>query len=244
MTTMLNVAALVGVVVFSIGSPVWAGYKLMPKGMVQPIGKLGLSVTPPNDWNRLIAKIGRNAERWTLDGLSLNDLTFYSGIEDGRTLFREVDKKNRPLPRFKASMLPTDIVSLFETSYRVAAGTSLFEINKVEPTIFAGKAGVHFTYDFVEQDEEVRRDGEGTGAIIGGKLYLLTFEAPAIHYFARDIVWYRALVPSARVNKLFNVQSRSQRQAQAYPRLPASAAVRSEEWLAAGYRRAHNLARD
>jgi hypothetical protein len=183
----------------ALSSPAIAGFKLMPTGKAQPVGKLGLSVTPPNDWNRLGAKIGRNAESWTLDGLSLNDLSFYAGIEQGRTLFREFDKKNRPLPKFAASMLPTDIVSLFEGSYRVAAGTSLFEIGKVEPATFAGKPGVHFTYSFVQQGEEVRRNGEGTGAIIGGKLYLITFEAPIIHYFDRDIARYHDLVSTARV---------------------------------------------
>jgi hypothetical protein len=183
----------------ALSSPAIAGFKLMPTGKAQPVGKLGLSVIPPNDWNRLGAKIGRNAESWTLDGLSLNDLSFYAGIEQGRTLFREFDKKNRPLPKFAASMLPTDIVSLFEGSYRVAAGTSLFEIGKVEPATFAGKPGVHFTYSFVQQGEEVRRNGEGTGAIIGGKLYLITFEAPIIHYFDRDIARYHDLVSTARV---------------------------------------------
>ena len=194
-------SALVGVTLALAltATPAAAGFKLMPTGKAQPVGKLGLSVTPPNDWNRLGSKIGRNAESWTLDGLSLNDLTFYAGIEEGRTLFREVDKKNRPLPKFTAAMLPTDIVSLFEGSYRVAAATSLFEIGKVEPATFAGKPGVHFTYSFVQQGEEVRRNGEGTGAIIGDKLYLITFEAPVIHYFDRDIARYHTLVGTARV---------------------------------------------
>lgn len=182
-----------------LSGPALAGYKLMPAGRNQAIGKLGLAVTPPNDWNRLGAKIGRNAESWTLDGLSLNDLSFYAGIEEGKPLFREVDKRNRPLPKFTASMLPTDIVALFEGSYRVAAGTSLFEIGSVEPANFAGKPGVRFSYSFVQQGEEVRRKGEGTGAIISGKLYLVTFEAPTIYYFDRDVARYRTLVGTARV---------------------------------------------
>lgn len=171
----------------------------MPSGAAQPIGKLGLSVTPPNDWNRLGTKIGRNAESWTLDGLSLNDLSFYAGIEDGRTLFREVDKKNRPLPKFSSTMLLPDIVQMFEGSYRVATSTSLFSIGTVEPVTFAGKPGVRFTYSFVQQDEEVRRNGEATGAIINGKLYLITYEAPAIYYFDRDVAAYRRLVETAKV---------------------------------------------
>ena len=96
-------------------------------------------------------------------------------------------------------MLPSDIVSSFERSYRVAAGTSLFEIGNVEPTIFAGKAGVHFSYNFVEKDKEVRRNCEGASAIFGGRLYLIAFKAPVFHCFARDIIWCHAIVRFARI---------------------------------------------
>ena len=183
----------------AVATPALAGYKLMPAGQVQPVGKLGLSVTPGNDWNRLGAKLGRNAESWTLDGDTLNDLTFYAGIEPGRAIFREVDKRNKPLPKFSASMLPPDLVQLFEGTYRVAAGTSLFTIDKVEPATLGGKPGVHFTYSFALQDEEVKRNGEGTAAVINGKLYMITFEAPVILYFDRDIAKARAVVASARI---------------------------------------------
>lgn len=182
-----------------VAAPASAGYKLMPTGTRQPVGKLGLSVVPPDDWNRLGSKIGRNAESWTLDGLSLNDLSFYAGIEDGRALFREVDKKNRPLPKFSSKMLLPDIVQMFEGSYRIAASTSLFSIGSVEPAVFAGHQGVRFTYSFVQQDEEVKRNGEATGAVIDGRLYLITYEAPAIYYFDRDIARYRRLVETAKV---------------------------------------------
>ena len=180
-------------------TPALAGYKLMPAGQAQPVGKLGLRVTPGSDWNRLGAKLGRNAESWTLDGDSLNDLSFYAGIEPGRPIFREVDKRNKPLPKFSASMLPPDLVQLFEGTYRVAAGTSLFTVDKVEPATLAGKPGVHFTYSFALQDEEVKRNGEGTAAVINGKLYMITFEAPVILYFDRDVAKARAVVASARV---------------------------------------------
>lgn len=180
-------------------TPAMAGYRLMPVGKEQRVGRVGLMVTPPNEWNRLGDKIGRNAESWTIDGLPLNDLSFYAGIENDKPLFREVDKRSRPLPRFSSTMLPTDIVGLFEGSYRVAAGTSLFEVGKVEPVTFAGQQGVRFGYSFVQQDEEVRRRGEATGAVINGRLYLISFEAPTIHYFDRDLARYRQLIASARI---------------------------------------------
>ncbi len=181
-------------------TPADARYHLMSTGQTQPVGKLGLSVTPDVDWNRLGSKIGRNAESWTFDGLPLNDLSFYGGIIEGQSLFRDADKKQNPLPKFSATMLPTDIVQLFEGSYRVAAHTALFDIDKVEPTSFAGQAGVHFSYHFTVQGEEVMRKGEATGAIINHKLYLVTFEAPVIYYFDRDIAHFHAIVATARVS--------------------------------------------
>jgi len=196
---MKHAARLAVMLALAVTAPASAGYRLMAAGQMASVGSRGLSVTPPDAWNRLGQRIGRNAESWTLDGLSLNDLTFYAGIDDGRTLFREVDKRERPLPHFSSTMLPTDIPQLFETSYRIAASTALFEIGRVEPASFAGRPGVRFAYSFVQQGEEVRRTGEATGAIIDGRLYLIAFEAPAVHFFARDADKYRAMVATAQV---------------------------------------------
>jgi len=185
-----------------VTSPALAGFKLMPSGKPAQIRKSTLMVTPPRDWNRLGSRIGRNAESWTLDGLSLNDATFYGGVSNDETLFREVSKKERPLPRFSATMLMPDVAALFEGSYRVANGTSIFSIDSMEPGSFAGRDGFHFTYSFTLQADEVRRKGEAYGAIIEGKLYMATFEAPVIHYFDRDLESFRALVSTARIAPL------------------------------------------
>lgn len=179
-------------------TPVLAN-KLMPTGQPEAVAKSSLTVTPGTDWNKLSARTGRNAESWTLDGLTLNALTFYGGIANGATLFRDARKKTDPLPRFSSTMLIPDIAQLFESSYRVSVGTSLMTIDSIEPATFAGRPGFHFTYNFVVQDEEVRRKGEANGAVIDGKLYLMTFEAPVIHYFDADIAKYRAVAASAQL---------------------------------------------
>jgi hypothetical protein len=182
-----------------ITAPALAGYKLMPTGVAVSVAKSGLTVSPSKDWNRLGGRVGRNAESWTLDGLALNDLTFYGGIADNTTLFREVNKKDTPLPRFSSTMLIPDVVQLFEASYRVANGTSLMSIDSVAPASFAGNPGFRFTYNFTVQNEEVKRLGEARGAIIGGKLYMITFEAPVIFYFDRDVEAFRKIVDSASI---------------------------------------------
>lgn len=197
MQGVLLVAALV-----AVATPAVAGYKLMPAGTSVAVAKSGLTVTPSQPWNRLGGRVGRNAESWTLDGLTLNDVTFYGGITNNNTLFREVDKKNAPLPRFSSTMLIPDVIQLFEGSYRVANATSLMSIDSVEPATFAGAAGFRFTYSFTVQNEEVKRRGEAHGAIIGGSLYMVTYEAPVIRYFERDLEAYRKIAASAIVAAL------------------------------------------
>ena len=155
-----------------------------------------LSVTPTRDWNKLSANVGRRTETWTLDGDALNNVTFFGGIENDRPIFREVDRRNRPLPRFSSTMLLADLPTLIENSYRIARGTTTFTVEHVEPAQFAGNAGLHFRYSFVGADE-VRRRGEAYGAMVNGRLFLVTFDAPAIHYFDASVAAFRQLIPTA-----------------------------------------------
>ncbi|MEQ9661271.1 MAG: hypothetical protein RLN87_01840 [Parasphingopyxis sp.] len=177
------------------------GYRIAPAGEPLQVGNSNLVVTAPNAWNRAgtLTGPGKNAELWTLDGPRLNEITFYGGIADGETLFRETDRRERPLPRFRAAMLPPEIAALFESSYRVASGTALFVMGAMAPADFAGQQGFRFDYDYTLRGEEIRREGRATGAVIDGRLYMITFEAPEIHYFENGLADYEAIVTSARI---------------------------------------------
>lgn len=180
-----------------VSAPTPALAKLKPAGVSTPVAKSGLTVTPDQGWNTA-ARPGRLSEAWTLDGVTINELTFYGGIVDGKTLFREVDKVNAPLPKFSKTMLLPDIATLLESSYRVALGTSLMTIDTIEPAPFAGAQGFKFTYSFAVSDE-VKRKGVARGAIIADRLYMITYEAPKIHYFDRDIGSFEKIAESARL---------------------------------------------
>ncbi|AEG48273.1 hypothetical protein Sphch_0578 [Sphingobium chlorophenolicum L-1] len=195
----IKIAPLLAVICAAFSAqPLMAGNALMPPGTSVAVAKSTLTVTPEREWNRLSARPGRNSETWTLDGDDLNGLNFYS-IESGRTLFREVSKKTKPLPRFSSTMLLTDIPALLENSYRIALGTTLFSMTHAEPAPFLGERGVRFSYSFRKQMEDVSRSGEAVGAIVKGRLYLVTFDAPAILYFDRDVAGFRQIVSSARL---------------------------------------------
>lgn len=177
---------------FFAAGPVY-GNSLVSPGPRAKIAKSSLSATPADEWNKLSYRGGKNVEVWTLDGDELNKVTFYGGIEVGKPLLKEADKKERPLPRVTPNMLITDIPALLESTYRVQFSISQMSIDSQEPELVSGHKGIRFTYSFVRNDEDVQRKGEAVGAFVGGRYYLIAYEAPAIHFFDKDVVKFRQL---------------------------------------------------
>ncbi|HKX77029.1 MAG TPA: hypothetical protein VJM34_00715 [Novosphingobium sp.] len=180
----------------AVATPAFAGWKLVPKG-VPALAAGGLKVTPSDDWNRSSSRPIKKSEVWTLDGATLNELYFVSGLVPGETLFKDANKKERPLPKLRASMDLTEIPEFFESSQRVALNTSVFEITGVEPYKFAGKPGVRFCFQYAVQGATLIREGEVAATLVGDKLYLISFIAPSIHYFDRDRPKAEAIMASA-----------------------------------------------
>lgn len=172
----------------------WANSLVSP-GARSGIAKSSLSARPAGEWNKLSRNDGKNVEIWTLDGDALNKVTFFGGIPSGKPLLREADKKHRPMPKVAGNMLITDIPALLELTYRSQSAVNQMSIDSQEPATLGGRSAIRFTYSFTREDE-VRRKGEGIGAIVSGKLYLVTYEAPALYFFDRNIENYRALAAS------------------------------------------------
>jgi len=182
-----------------IAAPAVAGWSMMAGSQPVAVAKSSLKVTPQTAWNRWSHRPSKRGETWTQDGVSLNELNFFAGVVPGEPLYKQRDKKDEPLPKFDARMTAPEIVQMFEASNRIQLRTSLFEIDNVEPAKLAGHDGVSFRYHYVVQDEEVRRKGEARAAIVGGKLYLISFAAPAIHYYDTGIAEARAMMDGAKL---------------------------------------------
>ena len=191
--------ALFAVAVSLTAAPALAGWKIMVPNQSVAVAKGGLKVTPKTEWNRASLRPSKKGEIWTQDGISLNQISFFAGILPGESIYKDRNKKESPLPLFDARMTAPEIVQLFEATNRIGLKTSLFEIDQVEPAKLAGHDGVRFTYHYVVQDQEVRRKGEARAAVIGGKLYLIEYEAAAIHYFDRGIAEARSMMDGARL---------------------------------------------
>jgi hypothetical protein len=172
---------------------------LISPGPQDKIARSSLSASPTSEWNKLSERGGKNVELWTLDGDGLNKITFFGGIPVGQPLLKELDKKHAPLPRVTANMLITDIPAILESTYRIQLHTMQMSIDNQEPTTVGGHKGIKFTYRFVREDDEVERKGEAVGAFVGDRLYIVAYEAPAIHFFDKDVDKFRQLVTTLKI---------------------------------------------
>lgn len=168
-------------------------------GQPVPVAKSRLAVTAPPAWNRTSARPSKKSETWSFDGPLLNRIDFFAAVAPGEALLRERDRKRNPLPTFAAAMLPNDVAELFERTQRIAAGTADFAIDTVAPATFAGARGFRFTYHYTGADETLTRKGLASGAVIGGKLYLISYAAPAVHYYDAGLAGAQAIMESARL---------------------------------------------
>lgn len=179
-------------------APAVAGWKLIKEGAPVKVAKSTMIVTPTENWNRSSYRASRKGETWTLDGPTLNEIYFAAALIPGDTLYRDPAKKDHPLPLLGKNIQLTDVPEFFESSQRIAYNTSLYEVTSVEPVKFLGQEGVRFTYRFAIEGKPLQYKGVVQAALVTGKLYLVSFDAPALFYFERDRAKAEAVMASAR----------------------------------------------
>jgi hypothetical protein len=181
-----------------LSAPASAKWITVPTTAPTTVAQSKLWVTSPAGWNRWSKRPMKQSELWSFDGPLLNQVQFYGGVAAGQPLAKERNKKREPLPKFSANMKATDIAEAYEQTMRVTQGASDFTIDAIEPVTFAGRSGFRFAYRYTS--EELTRRGEARGAIIGGKLYLISYMAPALHYYDAHLAKAQAIMESAKVN--------------------------------------------
>ena len=174
-------------------------WKLVRAGEVRKVGTDEMLVTAVGDWNRSTQSDLKRNESWTQHGTGLDDLSVYGGIAKGKPLLRQRDKKKDPLPKFDPAMLPTDIAEWFENSARIALNSAVFDVGAVRPATLAGAHGIEMDFTYATEGDNLERQGIARAAVIDSKLYLISFDAPKIHYYAAGWPTARAIMDSARV---------------------------------------------
>jgi hypothetical protein len=94
-------------------------------------------------------------------------------------------------------MTPPEVAAMIESLFRVRAGTVDFKTIALAPRPFLGTGGFQLDYEHLDSDE-VHRKGRAVGTIIGGRLYLILFDAARSHYYDALLPDFEAIVNSAR----------------------------------------------
>ena len=136
------------------------------------------------------------SEVWTQDGITLDALAFFVGIENGKTLGAAIST-NKKLPQFRSAMTPGEIVELYEQM--VTQDGSAFALQRVAPGRFGGQPGFQFAFTITRRSDGVLLKGMAQGAVVKDKLYLVAFTAPAMYYYERHLRDVAPLVASAQI---------------------------------------------
>ena len=175
------------------------GYSLIRAKEVR-VGNDSVAVTSPREWNRQSTSLFDDistVEDWTQNGPYLDTISFVTGMKDGKAVVRQRSRDDRQVPKFRSNMTAPEIAAMIESLFRVRGGTVDFKTLALAPRPFLGASG--FQYDFEHLDgDEVRRKGRAVGAVIGGRLYLILFDAARSHYYGASLADYEAIVASAR----------------------------------------------
>jgi len=175
------------------------GYTLVSPTRVR-VAHGAMAVSPTKAWNKSPPTpydISQE-ENWTQNGPLLDSIGFIAALPDGAAIARQRPKDDRKVPVFRASMTPQDLVSMIESFYRIKAGAAVFETTSVVPTTFLGSPAVQLTYNYVGADE-VKRRGRSVAAIVSRKLYLMSLDGAASHYFEAALPEFESLAISAQL---------------------------------------------
>jgi len=169
------------------------------------VGDGGMTVVAPRPWNERRRSIlfddVRDVEDWTLNGPILDGISFVSGMKSGRYLIRQRKSADQQVPKFRADMTPPEIVAMLESLYRVLGGAVEFRTLNLQPRPFLGAAnGFQLDYEHLDSDE-LWRKGRVVGAVIGGRLYLIMFDAARSHYYNAALPDFEAIVGSAQIRR-------------------------------------------
>ena len=90
-------------------------------------------------------------------------------------------------------------MEIFEASLSKLSQTSVASTANLKPMTFGGHSGFRFEYSYVAADD-VARQGMAAAAVVEDKLYMISFEAPSLHYFEAGASEVELIFASTQIN--------------------------------------------
>jgi hypothetical protein len=162
-----------------------------------------LYVVAGSGWNKAPTNVysgdRKTSERWTQDGLLLNQLVFIPAVADGETLIVS-QQKDAALPRFRKDMLPNEIEELAQSTFvkRFGEGNAVVTTSNLRPHRFGEQRGILFDVEAVVTESPQYR-GLAGAFVADEKLYFIYYLGAVPYYHDRYRDQAEATIMSARL---------------------------------------------
>ena len=155
-----------------------------------------ITLVPQVAWSQATAP-ANYGQLWTIDGIGLNELRFYTAITSTRPLMVIPGVQFRDLPKYDATMLPNDVVDFFVGTMD-RAGHQQIRTDALRPAPFGPVTGFRFDFSYATQDGLLMK-GMVLAVQRAEKLDFIMFTAPAEYYFDRYAPTVEQIFASVRV---------------------------------------------
>ena len=186
----------------TIGEGTDLGLYTLVRSKPTNVGNGSMTVIPPRPWNKqrrfFFFDSVRWVEDWTLNGPYLDGITFVSALPSGEYLIRQRKTDERQVPKFRSDMTAPEITAMLETAFRVRGGAVEFKTLGLQPRQFLGYPGFQFDFEHLDNDE-LWRKGRVVGAVVGGRLYLILYDATRSHYYGNALPDFEVMANNARI---------------------------------------------
>lgn len=161
-----------------------------------------MTVKLPESWNKInLPGSQQPYELWTKDGIFVDQLRMWAGINTGANLVVAPPKNSQGkaprVPVFTTGMKLDQMASLFEQMYAIDGST--VTLDKVEPASFGAQQGVRVEFSVVVQNSNLQLKGIAWAAEHKGQFYATSYVAPRLSFFPRYLPQVQDIAKSAAI---------------------------------------------
>ncbi len=158
-----------------------ANFKLIPADKPVDVGD-GVSVTTDIAWAEAPWP-NVSGTVWTNDGVELDAMMFFTGIQEGKPLIKPDAVSTRELRVYQTTMIPDDVMELLSSNFG-HIGYQQIKTANLRPAPFGSVQGFRFDLDFLTKDG-LQMKGTALAAQRNKTLDLIMFMAPDEYYYGR-----------------------------------------------------------
>ncbi|MCG8370034.1 MAG: hypothetical protein MJA32_05915 [Proteobacteria bacterium] len=139
----------------------------------------------------------KNSQKWTQDGLMLNQLVFVPEVADGEALITS-RQKDAALPLFRKDMLPNELEELAQSTFvkMFGEGNAVVETMNLRPHRFGEDRGVMFDVEATVTDNPKLKGTVGA-FVANEKLYFMYYLGATPYYYEKYAEQADAIIRSA-----------------------------------------------